>query len=304
MLAVWMAWTAGTGAAAEHDVLLVGNSYTQRNGLARALQTSLRTAPGWSDATVRAITAPGATLADHAAAAEAGSPSWTSATSTHFGAVVFQDQSQVPGLGPEHPTTQASQAGLLALVDRLEPTRTVLLQTWGRRDGDTTNPVRYPDFPTMQDRLTEGYAAYAMTAGAEVAPAGEGFRAVYDADPVELFPGLYEADGSHPSPAGTDLAMAMLHATLTGTLPSAGDRSPVVQDAVRRLVPIDPPADPSTAGCHHGPGTSVLSWAALLALLGYRRCARRTARRATVSGTSTGRSLTRRAVGMELDSTV
>ena len=36
--------------------------------------------------------------------------------------------------------------------------------TWGRRDGDPQNSVLYGDFLLMQERLNEGYLAYASLA--------------------------------------------------------------------------------------------------------------------------------------------
>lgn len=104
--------------------------------------------------------------------------------------------------------------------------QTILLLTWGRRDGDSTNSWLYPDFSTMQDQLTEGYLAYQARFGtpeqpAWIAPAGLAYAAVHDAeaDPLAseaLFFRLYVEDGSHPSQLGTWLIASTLYSTITG----------------------------------------------------------------------------------------
>lgn len=137
---------------------------------------------------------------------------------------VLQEQSQIPGFPMSSSAFVASRtaAAELAALGAARGARVVLYQTWGRRDGDDTNPALYPDFTAMQDRLSAGYAALASAArdaGADVrvAPVGEAFRAIHDAeatplDPASLFSRLYGADGSHPSLAGSYLAACVIAA--------------------------------------------------------------------------------------------
>lgn len=274
MLSLWMT----VALAGEHDVLLVGNSYTAANGLAEALETSLRADPQWVDAEVFAIAAPGLTLAEHAENAAIATTPWANAQQTAWGAVVLQEQSQIPGLGREHPAVVASEQAVAALLAHTVPDRALLFETWGRQDGDPANPERYADFAAMQGHLTEGYAALAASQGARVAPVGQAFAALRASSPEGVFPQLYRPDGSHPSAAGTYLAATVLHGVLTGRL--EGDRSAVLPEvtdparteadaAVRRVVDLQEP-EPEPVGCRVGPASGA-SWAWCLALVGMRR---------------------------------
>jgi hypothetical protein len=110
---------------------------------------------------------------------------------------------------------------------------TVFFLTWGRREGDSTNASLYPDFETMQERLTDGYLAYQEATSSKkrptwIAPVGPAFARVHadileagedPLDPESLFWGLYNPDASHPSPTGTYLAACVFYATLTGSSP-------------------------------------------------------------------------------------
>ena len=96
----------------------------------------------------------------------------------------------------------------------------MLMLTWGRRDGDVQNPVLYEDFTTMQGRLNEGYLSYASQAGSiehpiYVAPVGPVFAYVHDNHNAE-FAGLYANDGSHPSQLGSTVASLAIVSSLTG----------------------------------------------------------------------------------------
>ena len=110
---------------------------------------------------------------------------------------------------------------------------TVLMMTWGRRNGDSTNSWRFPDFSTMQDELESGYLDYrdnisANGGNAWVAPVGLAFEHIHDKIVAEggtptnsgnTFYNLYTGDGSHPSLSGSYLAAVVLYATITGNDP-------------------------------------------------------------------------------------
>ncbi|MCB9780643.1 MAG: hypothetical protein H6742_18895 [Alphaproteobacteria bacterium] len=209
------------------DVLVLGNSYVFQQDVDQTLQALLRaTAPGWQDAQVTALTAGGLRFTDHLARTQdGGDPAWRTALvtgDTAWAAVVMQDQSQIPGFPQTEPTWLEDRDAGVALDDLAQArgATTVLELTWGRRDGDSSNPDLFPDFATMQDRLTEGYLAFAdAMATAErpvtVGPAGLAFAAARDRD-TALFEGLYSSDGSHPSATGGYLAAAVLSASITG----------------------------------------------------------------------------------------
>ncbi len=144
--------------------------------------------------------------------------------------VVLQGQSRIPGLSSDHPETQAFRqavAGLHALAGNAGAA-TMLYLTWGYPEGDTMpeNTALYPDYTTMQNRLTFGYFSTAEAASisgnlAYVAPVGLAFQAIYDAleNPLEAnsrFRQLYDADNIHPSLAGSYLAASVITAAYTG----------------------------------------------------------------------------------------
>jgi hypothetical protein len=189
------------------------------------------TEPPWEDGTEATRLAEGGyAFPDHVARAST-DPLWEDALvtgSTPWAWGFLQDQSQIPGFYGEDSSWEASAVAGEQLDDWLEArgAETALLLTWGRRDGDETNPQLFPDFPTMQDELTEGYLAYRDRFATDarpvwVAPAGLAFAAVYaaeadPADPTSLFYRLYDVDGSHPSPAGTWLVACVVFSTITG----------------------------------------------------------------------------------------
>lgn len=110
-------------------------------------------------------------------------------------------------------------------------TATVLFMTWGRRLGDVQYPEYFPDFVTMNSKLSWGYEHYQELLSTperpvSIAPVGVAFQAIYDSylgwnniDPTDEdtdFSHLYQLDGSHPSVVGSYLTACVLVATLTG----------------------------------------------------------------------------------------
>jgi len=209
-----------TAWAADRDLLLLGNSYTAANNLRGVVEEAMEARPAWPDSHVVALTHGGWTFQDHLAATERPGP-WADAVASPWDVVVFQDQSQIPGFPQTEPSWLGSAEALAGLRASVVDADAALLLTWGRRDGDAQNPDLFPDFPTMQDRLTEGYLAYADLLGTvAVVPAGEAFRRVWEDDPEVRFRQLYKNDGSHPSPYGTFLVAATMHSALTGRDPA------------------------------------------------------------------------------------
>ena len=107
---------------------------------------------------------------------------------------------------------ELSLAGLQEMHDQVAALggQSMLMLTWGRRDGDVQNPVLYEDFSMMQSRLNEGYFPTRL-------------RQVLLSIPfmwLQLdqcsrmctiisteFAGLYANDGSHPSQLGSKLRL-------------------------------------------------------------------------------------------------
>ena len=227
--------------AADPAVLFLGNSYTFVGNLNVVTADLLRAGqPELSTLGELRLAEAGYRLADHLAMADGsrGDTDWRAALVTGDRAwnwVILQDQSQIPGFPPSNSEFQGSKEAAIALDDLIEAkgAKTVFLLTWGRRNGDDTNPERFPDFATMEGHLEEGYRTFqeATTTTArpvDIAPAGPAFALVYAADEAagrdplaagSVFYGLYVDDGSHPSLTGTWLAAYALYGTLTGDSP-------------------------------------------------------------------------------------
>jgi hypothetical protein len=240
---VFLVLLAAPATAAEIDVLLVGNSYTAFNNLASLTSTALGAHDAVDVARVEAHAPGGVRLPQHLAEADGTNGEtqlrgWLNDYADGWEVVVFQDQSQVPGFYELDVVFDESEAAFVEL-DRLAEAApggpaTVLYMTWGRRDGDSQNANLFPDFLTMQARLEEGYRRYAEAADRAVytAPVGVAFKAVYDAvvavgetptDADTCFFRLYDGDGSHPSPAGSWVAAAVLSTIVVGARPPAQD---------------------------------------------------------------------------------
>ena len=218
-------------------LLFLGNSYTMNHALDQLVATMLAEGSGQSWEASR-LTSGGLTLETHLARVEGEHDDWVTALASkdaQWSWVFLQEQSQIPGF-PEHNSyVQGSLSAASGLTDyaTARDAQAVFLMTWGRRDGDSQNSERYPDFTTMQDRLAEGYLRYVETNSTPerpvwIAPAGLAWQHIHDAlladgqDPLDdgsLFTTLYASDGSHPSVAGNHLNAAVIYATLTGLSP-------------------------------------------------------------------------------------
>ena len=230
------------GAAQAEDLLLVGNSYTFANDLelrtrevfvAGAARGTI--ASTWAGGVTQRLADGGLLFKDHLLRAQTNGSPWQQALAkpdARWDWIVFQEQSQVAGFPEEQADVTQSRTSAAGLDDLAEArgAQTVWLLTWGRRDGDSTNRDWYPDYRTMQDKLTEGYRAYREGTSTEarptwIAPAGPAFGIVHDdlvaagSDPLAAgsrFVKLYVEDGSHPSAHGSYLTACVLYSTVTG----------------------------------------------------------------------------------------
>jgi len=216
------------------QLLFVGNSYTYYNDLDQLVASFSTSLPGAPIVTASRVASGGYRLPQHAAdAATDGTPLAAFLGAGPYPAwtfVVLQDQSQIPGFPESQQERIDSIAAAVELAARAHEhgATTLLFQTWGRREGDASNPDRFPDFLTMNNRLAEGYAQMEQAiraAGYPVRriPVGAAFAAIRDGDlaagkdPLDsasLFFRLYAADGSHPSLEGSYLAATTFVCTL------------------------------------------------------------------------------------------
>lgn len=194
-------------------VLMIGNSYTR--GVSGAFSALANATDRAID--VEYITPGGKTLLWHASSEKTRSR----IKAKDWDVVVLQEQSQTPA----YPNTRpgfVKGARLLQAIIAEGGARTVLFQTWGRRDGDKHNLHAAPDYTTMQNLLSDGYGEAAKALAVSTAPAGEAWRRVHGQDKA-LFARLYRGDGSHPSAAGGYLAACVLYRTILKESPPETD---------------------------------------------------------------------------------
>ena len=217
-----------------HEILLMGNSYVASNSLHNLVDGVMNAAS--QPANVSTLNGGGMRLSQHASNVASAGHQWnTTLNNGNWDWVVLQDQSQIPGFPRSQNEWIASKDGAVELAEVIEDNggETVLMMTWGRRDGDSNNAWRFPDFSTMQDELESGYLDYrdnisANGGNAWVAPVGLAFEHIHDKIVAEggtptnsgnTFYNLYTNDGSHPSLSGSYLAAVVIYATITGNDP-------------------------------------------------------------------------------------
>ena len=201
----------GTGCAFAGDrclrVLFIGNSYTSANDLPSMFASLVRSGGGAAE--VRMIAPGGAFLSDQAASTDVAA----AIAGTAWTAVVLQEQSMAPAARETRDGRMAPAAAALVTQIRQVGAQPYLLETWAHRDGW---PERGLDRAGMQAAIDAAYREIGARTGSFVVPAGEAWdRALRDAPTVAL----WQADGSHPSMAGTYLAACVLYASITGRSP-------------------------------------------------------------------------------------
>jgi len=189
-------------------VLFIGNSYTSVNDLP-ATFADLAWSGGHRVAT-GALDSGGWTLAEHVAdpatAATLSSEAWNT--------VVLQEQSEIPAAPVSRTTEMFPAATTLVGMIRGHRAQPMLYLTFAHRDGYPAAGLA--DYAGMQAAIDEGYLEIAEQLGTPVAPVGDAWRTVM-AEPSA--PTLWQADGSHPTAAGTYLAACVFYAAIFAESP-------------------------------------------------------------------------------------
>jgi hypothetical protein len=199
-------------------VLFVGNSYTFQNDLPARVAAVAVSDSGGPALEVESIAVGGARLLDHLA-----TPATVAAIRdggwTH---VVLQGQSVEPLY--DRAGFAAAAAGLAAEVVAAGA-EALFYETWARQVGSDVYAESWSGGTpaAMQAGLRDAYAAVAAAAGGRMVPVGDAWERALAEHPTI---GLFDSDGSHPSPAGTYLAACVFHAVLSGRRPSAVDGAP------------------------------------------------------------------------------
>lgn len=230
------ALSSNTGSQADTRILFIGNSYTGYNRLDQTTADVIQRSAAEQNSVYATAVAPGGRrVPEHLSDAMAtGTPlnQYLVDGDEAWDLVIMQEQSQIPGLDTSFSELNQlyQDAPQLAALAQERGATVMLYMTWGRRNGDPQFPSFYPDFLTMQARLTFAYDSLAASMSTEenpvyVAPVGLGFLTIYEdvaaqgVDPTvgaTRFTNLYAADGSHPSAAGSYLAALIISASYTG----------------------------------------------------------------------------------------
>ncbi|MEB2314350.1 MAG: hypothetical protein OZ928_21115 [Polyangiaceae bacterium] len=196
-------------------VLFIGNSYTYVNDLPTVLSNLAATAGVPPLIAVESVTTGGASFEDHLAAGVAVARI-EQGTWTH---VVLQDQSVTPTLHyfnvfDDHFSEDADAAKSLGDHVAAAGAVPVWYATWARAAGNGYYATFGIDPARMQDLLTSAYARFAEALpGSVMACVGEAFRRSLSSHPEIV---LHQADGSHPTMAGTYLTASTIYVALTG----------------------------------------------------------------------------------------
>ena len=174
------------------DVLFIGTSFTSRNNLPQLVAALVAPRHSLRSAT---IYAGGASLRRHWNAGLA----QRSLASQPWDRVVLQEQSTLPLKSPQR---YHENVRLFAPEIAANGATPLLYLTWSRAS-----------VPDAQRDLTYAVETIAREIGAGVAPVGVAWQAVRTRHPDVT---LYDADGSHPTPAGSYLAACVFAGTLFG----------------------------------------------------------------------------------------
>jgi hypothetical protein len=193
-------------------VFFIGNSYTTVNNLPEVFAKLSDSGGNKVETGVAAIG--GWRLADAAASKD----TRDGLASKKWDYVILQEQSQVPA------STESRNMFMIPAVRELtgliypSGALPILFITWGHRDGWSENGL--PDYASMQNAINDGYMGIARDKKITVAPVGYAWQAARSQYPLI---DLWQADGSHPSQAGTYLAACVFYAIIFNQSPEGLD---------------------------------------------------------------------------------
>lgn len=192
------------------SALFVGNSYTTSNdlpGMVRALgdvvgrgiETQTRAPGGWW-------------LRDHLDSAD----TVNAIAEDELDYIVLQEQSMVPA--DRSLADSVSRPAVIGLATQATGADIVMFMTWGHRNG--SSEVGHSSYDSMQIAIANTYDRLAAAVIGDVAPVGAAWwMALAERPDINL----YQADGSHPSQAGSYLAAVVIAATLLDLDPTEFD---------------------------------------------------------------------------------
>lgn len=214
-------------------VLFIGNSYTQVNDLPGTIKTLALECGDTLD--YQESVPGGSTFQSHL----------SNATSTalidggDYDIVVLQEQSQLPSFPDDQVESECFPYArqLCERIRTANPDANIAFyMTWGRKNGDASNCPYFPPLCTyegMDSLLYLRYTMMAETNHAILSPVGRVWHVLRDSHPeIEL----YNADGSHPSPAGTYAAAVTFYTILFLKSPACITNSLSIDEASAEII--------------------------------------------------------------------
>jgi hypothetical protein len=184
-------------------VLFIGNSYTYVNDLPTTF-ADLAWAGGHRVET-GSLADGGETLAQHATDPATA----TMLASERWNTVILQDQSENPSVASYRQSEMYPAARQLVATTRKAGAQPLFFLTWAHQSG--WPQAGFPDYPSMQAAVDDGYLGIASQMNVPIAPVGDAWQAVVT---EQSTPSLWQADGVHPTTAGTYLAACVFYASI------------------------------------------------------------------------------------------
>ena len=218
--------TITPGDTVGHYVLFLGNSYTSVNNLPD-LTYQLSFSAGHNMA-YEAVTPGGCTFQQHCTG-----QGMQKIREGGWDYVVMQEQSQLPAF-PDWQVAEQCMPYAKQLAEAIYEANpdgeAMFYMTWGRRDGDQQNASIFPPLGTYQGMDSLLYLRYMlmkMRYDASVSPVGRLWHYLRDNTTIEL----YQADGSHPTLAGSYAAACAFYTMIWHETPLAITSNAGLDDA-------------------------------------------------------------------------
>lgn len=197
-----------SGQSLTRKVLFLGNSYTYVNDLPQIITVLAASTGDVLEYDSNLIG--GYSLEEHAGNAV----SRNKILSKDWDYIVLQEQSQRPSFVNPIGFMQGFSS-LKNFIKANKPcTQITSFMTWGHQNGDAQNCPANPNVCTyqgMQTLITERYMSISSLYESEITPVGVVWKYIRDNHPSI---NLYQADGSHPSLAGSYLAACCLYTSI------------------------------------------------------------------------------------------
>lgn len=219
------------------NILFIGNSYTYYNDMPTALFRPIAQAAGY-EVKVTALTEGGHHLWEFASEQDAQGAALRAllkSTWMKYDIVVLQEQSNTPISNPARFYTGVRDLYELIKAHNANA-EMVLYATWGYQTGHENLTKYGKTTQEMEMKLRAAYTAIGEELNIPVAYAGAGMTYALEHSSV----GLYNADRTHPSLAGSAIAAWTIFSTVfrvhPDTVDYAGDITPSVMASVKEAV--------------------------------------------------------------------